>query len=1478
MSKNNDFFGPYPFQGAASEIGSASEMSRSGLGKGTESASGSKSESGARIGTDATTGSASNDQGTSSSPTSFQQRRKRSESIGGGGGFKSTAGTITRIVRKSSSNFLRKLVKSFDDRDAPPIPVMPSHNNNSTVSHQSDSSATASINNSVISSTTTAFASAELPPLTPTNQNMGFEPLENDPSISGNDIDEKLTAGEHQFGQKQGLLHPESAAHPIPIRKPSKSSDLDIELDQELSNSVSTVESWLKRSQGEAEESAAADMAIPTTSTTTADMDIIPTTKSTLPTSTSSTNTANPINTKGSEKSRRPSHASSTVSTIDDDDGSDGEDIRVPMSALSLGANRLSRLYEAESMQLTQSETSLYYSTKSTIEDETDLQGGHGGSSSSTVHKTTSLAANAARNSIRFSEFGLMPPSSPSNNSTDLPLILNSARRPEKPLPPRPVSLFIPLSTSTTFTITEDHVAKPEHGHTIETSLQTPVSSAHGSPASLSTHRRSSVSTPLPSSMELTENHLATPTSNNTLSVSGSRVSTGMRPATICVSPEEAGKLAPVAVSVTIRPLASLDMFLPASEPQEESPEALAQRTGNRCFQEDNTFLRRDEISIFLGQPKPFNRRVLRYYMKHFDFSGKRLDVAFRQLCQKLMLKGETQEVDRILEGFAQRFIDCNPQSVFGSKDVVHAITYSILLLNTDLHVVQQSSSSKMSRSAFVKNTLQAVQQQAVQQQQQDERASEELSAHGLPFTRSATGDSSLHGSGGKKKTPSVKSWKSGTSHQSKTSKMGPDPKANGGHGNGKWWMSELESLLKDIYHTVKHNQILLPTSKTTSATAPTTPTPPGFPHSISGSSLSSSRSSPGGGAGRLSRQVQPTSLALADSNHASLAGSQSNPGTERTRSLIGAMGRRNSVNARNKQLRQDAMQRLNAAQASEGGSPSTSPSLPSSARFGETLTGEGRPGNSGNRGLSTLTLPSSSSSSQVHYHLAGSPLPSPVSSVFSQHEIQIRPPHYSEGSIGTGGGGNPSHRTRFRMEGILFRKHLLERADKKASHRAWRQLLVVLDQGGLSLFRADGQLGQAFEEQGILFDEIRLQHTITNILPPPGYSSSRRHVFAVQLYTGAVYLFQAATARECEDWARICNYWAARTSKEPLPGGVINMDYGWGRSLELLANNTSDGAAAAAAATGEGGGERSGHNNTMISTTSGNSILSSLSTMSTSVYAASSSVMPSSVNNSSGSSLAIPTLTAPLSSAVSEDDDAKSVNSSIHAGVSFLHHPPPLPTPASSLTSTISSSTAPVSGGVGTAAVSSAVSTTTAVASGPVGSGPGSGLGTPYSFGNSGVGSGRSASIKSTSSKHSSTGGASIPLGDRVVLFEWTPPLPTMSMSQLAEEEQCEALKRYVVGLEAEMEVHQEHRIPMMKLFLPKSHNYAKAFNNWERRSRHLLKEMVKYQIYVECLEQSLQFQREEEATLEAELQHLEVEDDNLDDHDDTIESSDAK
>ena len=107
---------------------------------------------------------------------------------------------------------------------------------------------------------------------------------------------------------------------------------------------------------------------------------------------------------------------------------------------------------------------------------------------------------------------------------------------------------------------------------------------------------------------------------------------------------------------------------------------------------------------------------ALRNYMDYFDFARLRLDVAFRRLCAKLYLKAETQQVDRILEEFSRRYWETNPNTVYGSASessyecfrdivthrsissgVVHAVSYSLLLLNTDLHVAELAQ--RMSRS-----------------------------------------------------------------------------------------------------------------------------------------------------------------------------------------------------------------------------------------------------------------------------------------------------------------------------------------------------------------------------------------------------------------------------------------------------------------------------------------------------------------------------------------------------------------------------------------------------------------------------------------------------------------------------------------------------------------------------------------------------------------------------------------------------------
>ena len=63
-----------------------------------------------------------------------------------------------------------------------------------------------------------------------------------------------------------------------------------------------------------------------------------------------------------------------------------------------------------------------------------------------------------------------------------------------------------------------------------------------------------------------------------------------------------------------------------------------------------------------------------------------------------------------VLVSLGRMLTVCQVCSLFPIAGVVHAVAYSLLLLNTDLHVAELAS--RMSRNQFVRNTLAAIQMQ----------------------------------------------------------------------------------------------------------------------------------------------------------------------------------------------------------------------------------------------------------------------------------------------------------------------------------------------------------------------------------------------------------------------------------------------------------------------------------------------------------------------------------------------------------------------------------------------------------------------------------------------------------------------------------------------------------------------------------------------------------------------------------------------
>ncbi|KAI9020850.1 hypothetical protein CLU79DRAFT_754052 [Phycomyces nitens] len=468
------------------------------------------------------------------------------------------------------------------------------------------------------------------------------------------------------------------------------------------------------------------------------------------------------------------------------------------------------------------------------------------------------------------------------------------------------------------------------------------------------------------------------------------------------------------------------------------------QEAAKWLWAETEEFVPRERVAEWLGQREPLHAETLVVYMDYFYFAGMRLDNAFRKLCSKLYFKAEAQQIDRILEAFANRFWVCNTRSVFGSADVVYAIVYSLLLLNTDLHVAQ-GNHNRMTRQEFVRNTMSAIHDQHPEDNAQG-RSSKD-------YTFS------------------------------------------------KGWEVEIESQLKELYTSVKQYQVLQPNSR----------------HS-----------------------------------------SQSVVQLEKQNSLLGgrhAIGIKRSVHSMiRKTPRESVSDEIQPRKSTSSGPRFTAP-------------------------RSTRRESFSSVASGTSYGSNGRGIPlSPYQSIAGH---QLRGSTHGAGQLDV-----PLNQAPYLKEGVVIRKHLLENAQQRAKHREWKECFLVVGQGELKMYALQGtgepdrksmfrpssihfgmseanssqlslssmsQNSQRWVSNTQLVGTIQLNHTLSNVLPPPGYNRQRPHVFAIQKPDGGVFLYQASSAEQANEWVATCNYWAARKSKEPLAGGVSNMEYGWGDCLDSV-------------------------------------------------------------------------------------------------------------------------------------------------------------------------------------------------------------------------------------------------------------------------------------------------------------------------------------
>ncbi|EXJ59684.1 hypothetical protein A1O7_03830 [Cladophialophora yegresii CBS 114405] len=498
---------------------------------------------------------------------------------------------------------------------------------------------------------------------------------------------------------------------------------------------------------------------------------------------------------------------------------------------------------------------------------------------------------------------------------------------------------------------------------------------------------------------------------------------------------------------------------------------------------------------------------VRKAFMELFDWKNQDILDSLRGLCDNITIKGESQVIDRVLTSFAQRWCECNPSHNFKSSDVVHSIVYALLLLNTDLHLADIVQ--KMTKAQFVRNAMNTIKRE-VQQMGTDK------SQPGPKRTNSSSHDDTASTSSDSKRPADQSSHQEPPPSESYESATGL--------GINRVWEMQIESVLRSFYISISQEPLPL-------SGAQIEPNPSAHLN-LSNNFLTI-------GTNMLRRTPSVLSKAHSDTHRGRFAGESK------------SLGARFVSKARSRP-RLPSAPGFNSSKTSIDESSAWSPSLSSTwskVSLGKTLTSMSVDsfGTEATHADYQSSIGFASALSQAIIREDQLDLPiedgPKAGSLLEDESLELC--------------GAP-----WAKEGILKHKCHLEGVDKKSKDRNWNDCFAVIEKGYMRLFsfsmtakslrnkaRAPKPAvvgGGNWQDNAEELWKFTLRHTIASSLPPPGYSKARPYVWALSLPTGAVHLFSVGTPDIVKEFVSTANFWSARLSKEPMMGGISNMEYGW--------------------------------------------------------------------------------------------------------------------------------------------------------------------------------------------------------------------------------------------------------------------------------------------------------------------------------------------
>ena len=101
------------------------------------------------------------------------------------------------------------------------------------------------------------------------------------------------------------------------------------------------------------------------------------------------------------------------------------------------------------------------------------------------------------------------------------------------------------------------------------------------------------------------------------------------------------------------------------------------------AFLKGTTHVSKKQLGEFIS--KKNNEALLQAFISMFNFDGKRIDEALRELLTSFRLPGESALIERIILVFVDKYMKSDVPEAIADQDAAYVLTYAIIMLNTDL-------------------------------------------------------------------------------------------------------------------------------------------------------------------------------------------------------------------------------------------------------------------------------------------------------------------------------------------------------------------------------------------------------------------------------------------------------------------------------------------------------------------------------------------------------------------------------------------------------------------------------------------------------------------------------------------------------------------------------------------------------------------------------------------------------------------------